>query len=66
VTSAEGSNGSGGAIATGCPFCRVMISDGLTERQSEERGTDVEVRDVSEMLLDSVKRGQKAPAESSS
>jgi Fe-S oxidoreductase len=65
VTSADGSNGSsgsGGAIATGCPFCRVMISDGLTERQSEDRGTDVEVRDVSQMLLDSVKRGQQAPA----
>jgi Fe-S oxidoreductase len=69
VTSAEssdGSGGSGGAIATGCPFCRVMITDGLTERQSEERGTDVEVRDVSQMLLESVKRGQQAPVDSGS
>ncbi|MGH3493041.1 MAG: heterodisulfide reductase-related iron-sulfur binding cluster [Sciscionella sp.] len=45
-------------IVTGCPFCRVMINDGLTERQSEDRGTDMAVRDVSQMLLEAVKRGQ--------
>jgi Fe-S oxidoreductase len=44
-------------IATGCPFCRVMINDGLDQRQSEDVGTNVTVRDVSQMLLDSVKRG---------
>jgi Fe-S oxidoreductase len=55
-------------VVTGCPFCRVMITDGLVQRQSEDKGTDVQVRDVSQMLLESVKRGQpsapKAPAES--
>lgn len=44
-------------IAIGCPFCRVMISDGLTAAQSEGRGEDVEVVDVAQMLLAAVKRG---------
>jgi Fe-S oxidoreductase len=44
-------------IVTGCPFCRVMVTDGLTQRQSEDKGTDVQVRDVSQLLLESVKRG---------
>ena len=44
-------------IATGCPFCRVMLTDGLTEKQSGGDGTDVEVLDVAQMLLTSVKRG---------
>jgi Fe-S oxidoreductase len=45
-------------VVTGCPFCRVMITDGLVQRQSEDKGTDVQVRDVSQMLLESVKRGR--------
>ena len=49
-------------IATGCPFCRVMLSDGLTQRQSEERGTEVEVLDVAQLLLAAVTRGAPAPA----
>lgn len=44
-------------IATGCPFCRVMISDGVTARQETGKGEGVEVVDVAMMLLDSVKRG---------
>ncbi|MDT7651248.1 MAG: hypothetical protein QOI36_2654 [Pseudonocardiales bacterium] len=47
-------------IATGCPFCRVMFSDGLTQRQSEDKGTGVEILDVSQMLLASVQRGDVA------
>ena len=47
-------------IATGCPFCRVMFSDGLTQRQSEDKGAGVEILDVSQMLLASVKRGDGA------
>ncbi|MFC8503403.1 (Fe-S)-binding protein [Pedococcus sp. NPDC057267] len=53
-------------IAIGCPFCRVMMSDGLTAAQSEGRGEDVEVVDVAQMLLAAVKRGdggQPADAE---
>ncbi len=45
-------------VVTGCPFCRVMITDGLVQRQSEDRGAGVQVRDVSQMLLESVKRGR--------
>ncbi len=47
-------------IATGCPFCRVMFTDGLTQRQSEDKGAGVEILDVSQMLLASVKRGDAA------
>jgi hypothetical protein len=44
-------------IATGCPFCRVMFSDGLTQRQNEDKGTGVEILDVSQLLLAAVTRG---------
>ncbi|MBK0870806.1 hypothetical protein INP57_28780, partial [Saccharopolyspora sp. HNM0986] len=45
-------------IATGCPFCRVMLTDGLTSRQNEQAASeDVEVLDVAQLLLSSVKRG---------
>jgi hypothetical protein len=47
-------------IATGCPFCRVMLSDGLTQRQGEDRGTGVEILDVSQLLLAAVTRGDRA------
>ncbi|OYO17032.1 Fe-S cluster protein [Enemella evansiae] len=48
------------AIATACPFCRVMISDGLTAEQQDGRGENVEVLDVAQLLLESVRRGQPA------
>ncbi|HET8588030.1 MAG TPA: (Fe-S)-binding protein [Nakamurella sp.] len=44
-------------IVTACPFCRVMLSDGLTARQADGAGSDVEVLDVAQVLLDGVKRG---------
>ncbi|WP_435200578.1 heterodisulfide reductase-related iron-sulfur binding cluster [Janibacter sp. GS2] len=42
-------------IAVGCPFCRVMLSDGLTAKQSEGASEEIEVVDVAQMLLASVK-----------
>ena len=49
-------------IAVGCPFCRVMLSDGLTAKQSEGASEDIEVVDVAQMLLASVKEAAPAPA----
>ncbi|HET6626919.1 MAG TPA: heterodisulfide reductase-related iron-sulfur binding cluster [Nocardioidaceae bacterium] len=44
-------------IATGCPFCRVMLSDGLTAKQADGSAREeVEVLDIAQMLLASVKR----------
>ena len=59
---AKGGDGSaaGGTIAVGCPFCRTMITDGLTEKQSDGLGENVQVQDVSQMLLAAVKRGDPA------
>ena len=37
-------------VAVACPFCRIMVGDGVTARQS-----DVEVLDVAQVLLRSVK-----------
>jgi Fe-S oxidoreductase len=49
-------------IAVGCPFCRVMLSDGLTSLQADGKAREeVEVLDVAQMLLESVKR-PAAPA----
>ena len=43
-------------IAVGCPFCRVMLSDGLSAMQdSGDAREEVEVLDVAQMLLASVK-----------
>jgi Fe-S oxidoreductase len=43
-------------IAVGCPFCRVMLSDGLTQEQADGNAREeVEVLDVAQMLLASVK-----------
>ncbi|MFA6576340.1 MAG: (Fe-S)-binding protein, partial [Nocardioides sp.] len=43
-------------IAVGCPFCRVMLSDGLTSAQAKGTAREEgEVLDVAQMLLASVK-----------
>src|SRR5581483_2546923 len=44
----------GGKIATACPFCRVMMTDGLTDRQDSGKGENVEVLDVAQLLLGSL------------
>ena len=44
-------------IAVGCPFCRVMLSDGLTAQQAAGEARDeVEVLDVAQLLLAAVQR----------
>ncbi|WP_019932279.1 heterodisulfide reductase-related iron-sulfur binding cluster [Nocardia sp. BMG111209] len=44
-------------IATGCPFCRVMLTDGVTARKdSGEVGQETEVVDVSQLMLNSISR----------
>jgi Fe-S oxidoreductase len=53
-------------IAIGCPFCRVMLSDGLSAAQSDgSAGAEVEVVDVAQMLLAAVRPSPPptAPAE---
>ena len=50
-------------IAVGCPFCRVMLADGLTAQQAKgEAREEVEVLDVAQMLLASVKGEQATKA----
>jgi Fe-S oxidoreductase len=52
-----GSNGHD-AIATGCPFCRIMLTDGLTAKQADGSAPETtEVLDVAQLLLEGVKRG---------
>ncbi|UGT91028.1 (Fe-S)-binding protein [Mycobacterium ostraviense] len=43
-------------IATGCPFCRVMVTDGVNDRQEEAGRSGVEVLDVAQVLLGSLDR----------
>jgi Fe-S oxidoreductase len=64
ATLAEAAGGDGaaaGTIAVGCPFCKTMITDGLTQKQGEGAGENVQIQDVSQMLLTAVRRGDPAP-----
>jgi Fe-S oxidoreductase len=40
-------------LAVGCPFCNIMLSDGINERDA---GSRMKVRDVAQLLLSSVAR----------
>ncbi|WP_172192851.1 (Fe-S)-binding protein [Actinomyces faecalis] len=42
-------------IATACPFCTTMLSDGVASE-----GSDVRVTDVATLMLEAVRRGQDA------
>jgi Fe-S oxidoreductase len=49
-------------IGVGCPFCLVMLTDGLTNAKSEGTAREeVEVVDVAQMLLAGVRRAEAAP-----
>src|SRR3984957_14296664 len=43
--------------ATACPFGRVMITDGVNDRQEAAGREGVDVRDVAQLLLESLDRG---------
>ena len=38
-------------VAVGCPFCNIMLSDGVTERQADDR---MQIKDVATLLLQSI------------
>ena len=41
-------------VATACPFCTTMLSDGVASQ-----GADVRVTDVASLMLEAVHRGQE-------
>jgi Fe-S oxidoreductase len=49
----EALNTDASKIATACPFCRVMMTDGVGDR-AEEMGKEAEVLDVAQLLLASL------------
>jgi Fe-S oxidoreductase len=43
-------------VAVACPFCSVMLNDGVTTRQQDGEAGGVEVVDVAALLLDGVRK----------
>ena len=49
-------------IGTACPFCQIMLSDSVTaKKQAGEAREEVEVVDVSQILVRSVRDGSRTP-----
>jgi Fe-S oxidoreductase/nitrate reductase gamma subunit len=46
-------------IAVACPFCYVMLEDGVKGKGRDE---DVKVSDIAEVLLEAIETGESAPA----
>jgi len=45
-------------IAVACPFCYVMMDDGVKAQGKEET---VKVQDIAELLIEAIERGERAP-----
>jgi Fe-S oxidoreductase len=48
-------------LAVGCPFCNIMLSDGVNERKAEDR---MQVKDVAQLLLQSIEFAPSSEASS--
>ena len=48
-------------VGTACPYCMVMLADGVTQRQQEGAAAGVEVLDVAQILARSMVRPEPAP-----
>jgi len=47
-------------LAVGCPFCNIMLSDGVTERHAD---SEMSVQDIAQLLLRSVEEQRDGEAE---
>jgi Fe-S oxidoreductase len=44
-------------VAVACPFCYVMLEDGVKGQGAE----DVQVQDIAEILVEAIERGDRQP-----
>ena len=47
-------------LAVGCPFCNIMLSDGIAERNAD---SEMEVQDIAELLLRAVAPAREDPSD---
>jgi Fe-S oxidoreductase len=45
-------------IAVACPFCYVMLEDGVKDKGRD----DVKVQDIAEILVEALERAERAPS----
>lgn len=53
-------------VATNCPFCMTMMTDGVAARANEDNSEQLKVLDIAEMLLKSIEGEPAKPPESTS
>ena len=57
VNRTDEARGTGAKGRGGCPFCNVMLTDGMTQRKQEGKASEsVEVLDVAALLLSSIRQ----------
>jgi Fe-S oxidoreductase len=49
-------------VAVACPFCYVMLEDGV---KGEGKDEEVKVQDIAEILVEAIERGERATAPAS-